>query len=313
MTTTNDLINEVNAEHDSTENAVLEGIRATAPVLSARAMLVLCNISVWEGRKMDKHAAKQLAADNNADEEVFSAYKSLMGKDCDELDAIKKLRGEVRNHIHYYFTQPWSDSGLRFLTTAAYFDYHKLMTQAQQDFTDLVTAFLSRYQNHIAVAQYSLGDRYNPDDYPTTDELREKFRFDIEYIPLPEAGDFRVEMEQEVIDHLTNGYEKFYSEQFSNAMRDVWDKLKEPLANMVDKLDYPMNADKDQKKRFKGTIVDNVLKIVDLMEVVNVHGDTHMAAVQQKLKGTLQGITPESLRDDDSLRQHIQKEAAQAL
>jgi hypothetical protein len=96
-------------------------------------------------------------------------------------------------------------------------------------------------------------------------------------------------------------------------MRDVWDKLKEPLANMVDKLDYPMNADKDQKKRFKGTIVDNVLKIVDLMEVVNVHGDTHMAAVQQKLKGTLQGITPESLRDDDSLRQHIQKEAAQAL
>jgi hypothetical protein len=38
-----------------------------------------------------------------------------------------------------------------------------------------------------------------------------------------------------------------------------------------------------------------------------------MAAVQQKLKGTLQGITPESLRDDDSLRQHIQKEAAQAL
>lgn len=294
----------------SAVNPILENIRATAPVLSARIMLVMLNISCWEGRKMDNRVSTQIAKENNADDGVFSAYKSLLGKNCADLAAIKELRGHARNHIHYYYTQPWSDSGLRMLTTKAYFEYHPLITDAQNTFYMLVDDFMSRYPNYVAQAQYALGDSYMPEEYPSEEELRSKFRFEVSYIPMPESGDFRLDVEKEVLDHLATGYSKFYDAQFNGAMMEVWEKLREPLANMVEKLDY---AGDDDKKRFKGTLVDNVLNIVDLMELVNVHGDTHMAAVQQKLRSALQGVTVEGLKDDDSLRRNVQREAADAL
>lgn len=311
-----DLMAESNREHDALEMAQtvneqeqLDAIKDAAPKISSGAMLVGLTISVWEGRKLDKKASEDITLQNHAKKDSARVNKSLMA-DCEYLKAIKAHRGVVRNHIHYKTTLPWIHNGPALLTTGAYFDYKPAMDEARDTFWAMVEDFLNNYQSAVLSAQVDLGDMFDPNDYPHPDDLRHKFKFEVDYIPLSESGDFRLDIGQDAVDHLSSSYETYYAKKFSAAMADIWQRLMEPLANMVDRLDY---ADHETKKVFKGTLVDNVLDIVDLMRVANVTEDPQMSKIENELRAALQGITPEALREDGALRAATHKVALDAL
>lgn len=267
------------------------------PSLASSAMLTELNISVWTGRKKDRRESKTVADQNYADNGVVSVNKMLLG-DCDKLKAINELRGKIRNHIHYPMTMPWSDSGLRLLPTASYFDYHDQMTNAINAFQSLVDEFIDDYDFAVSRAQAKLGNLFVRDDYPTSEQIRNKFGVSVNYTPLPDAGDFRVDVGNEVSAQLKKDYDEFYGNQLSKAMGDVWKRMHTALSNMSDKL-----TDSNGKKQvFRDTLISNALSMVDLLTTCNVTGDSQMEAMRQRLESTLRGVTPEGLRDDKYLR-----------
>ena len=268
-----------------------------APSLASSAMLTELNISVWTGRKKDRRESKEVANQNYADLGVVSVNKMLLG-DCDKLKAINELRGKIRNHIHYPMTMPWSDSGLRLLPTSVYFDYNQQMGEAINAFDALVDEFIDDYDFAVSRAQAKLGNLFVRDDYPTSEQIRSKFGVSVNYTPLPDAGDFRVDIGNEASTQLKAEYDKFYSDQLSKAMGDVWKRMHTALTNMSDKL-----TDSNGKKQvFRDTLVSNALSMVDLLTTCNVTGDSQMEAMRQRLESTLRGVTPEGLRDDEFLR-----------
>ena len=270
----------------------------SVPSIASSAMLVDLSISHWTGRKKDKRASADVTDQNNADKGVASVNKKLLG-DCAELDAILKFVGNLRNQIHYSMTMPWSDTGMRLVPTSAYFKYHQRMTEARAEFERLVEIFLAAYDWAISQAQARLGALFNRDEYPTIDELRRKFAFRLSYIPLPDAGDFRVDIGNDAMQQVQSHYQEYYQRQLTNAMNDVWHRTYKALSAMSERLDY---AGADDKKTFRNSLVDNVLEMVDLLDVCNVTGDTQMTALRNKLDNALAGITPEALREDDHLR-----------
>jgi hypothetical protein len=288
MTTLHDVANTVR-EFPNMETPVV-------PSIASSAMLCELSISTWTGRKKDKRASEQVTATNRASAGVANVSKKLLG-DCAELVAIQKFTANVRN-IHYAMTMPWSDTGLRLLPTAQYFKYHEQMTALEHEYNSLVNTFLREYDNEIINAQLKLGDLFTPDEYPTADSLSYKFGFRLSYIPLPDAGDFRVDVGNEATDQLRTEYQSYYSTQLQNAMDDVWKRLYEKLSNMSEKLDYT----DDNKKIFRDTLVSNVTDMVELLNVCNVTGDTQMSAMANKLDEALRGITPDALREDQHLR-----------
>jgi len=268
-----------------------------APSLASSAMLTELSISVWTGRKKDRRESKEVATQNYADQGLVSVNKMLMA-DCDKLKAINELRGKIRNHIHYPMTMPWSDSGLRLLPTSVYFDYNQQMSEAINAFDTLVDEFIDDYDFAVSRAQAKLGNLFVRDDYPTSEQIRSKFGVSVNYTPLPDAGDFRVDIGNEASVQLKAEYDKFYSDQLSKAMGDVWKRMHTALSNMSDKL-----TDSNGKKQvFRDTLVSNALSMVDLLTTCNVTGDSQMEAMRLKLDGALRGITPEGLRDDEFLR-----------
>ena len=268
-----------------------------APSLASSAMLTELNISVWTGRKKDRRESKTVADQNYADNGVVSVNKMLLG-DCDKLKAINEIRGKIRNHIHYPMTMPWSDSGLRLLPTSVYFDYNQQMSESINAFDTLVDEFIDDYDFAVSRAQAKLGNLFVRDDYPTSEQIRDKFNVRVNYTPLPDAGDFRVDIGNEASTQLKEEYDKFYSDQLSKAMGDVWKRMHTALANMSDKL-----TDSNGKKQvFRDTLVSNALSMVDLLTTCNVTGDSQMEAMRQRLESTLRGVTPEGVRDDEFLR-----------
>lgn len=280
----------------------------SVPSVSNASMLVELSIGAWTGRKLDKRASNDVTSQAKAAKGVANVHKKLLG-DCAELDAVQKFVANTRN-VHYSSTAPWSDTGLRILPTARYFKYHEQMTGLQAEFDRLVESFLTAYDWEISQAQVKLGDLFNPDEYPTADSLRHKFKFRINYIPLPDAGDWRVDMEQDALNTLKTHYENFYKAQLNTALKDVWMRTHEALSKMSERLDY---TDDSTKKIFRDSLVDNVMEVVDLLGDFNITGDIQMTAMKDRLEDAMRGVTPDALREDSYLRQKTKQEVDAVL
>lgn len=278
----------------------------SAPSIASSAVLIDLSISTWTGRKLDKRASNDVTAQNNAAKGVANVHKKLLG-DCAELDAVQKFAANARN-AHYAMTMPWSDLGMRLCPTKKYIDsagYERTMTELQTEFFRLTEAFLNAYDWEIQNAQLKLGALFSSDDYPSRDSLAAKFKFRFVAIPLPDAGDWRLDIGNEAATAMREQYEKFYGDQLREAMSDVWKRAHEALTKMSERLDY---ADDTTKKVFRDTLVTNVQEIVDLLDTMNITADPAMTEAHKRLDAAMQGITPDALREDAYLRAQTKRQ-----
>ena len=299
--TTNELGNSLTFTNETTP-------AISVPSIGTSAMLVELSISTWTARKKDKQASEDVTRTNGADSGAASVNKNLLSG-CDELTAVRKFGANARN-IHYSMTMPWSDVGLRLLPTAMYAKYHQTMTELQDEFERLGGVFMNAYGWEYSQAQARLGALWRADDYPSVESIASKFGFRLNYMPLPDAGDFRIDVGADAVDQMKTHYEEFYSTQIQRAMNDVWRRVYDSLTKMSERLDY---GDHEERKIFRDTLVDNVLDMVDLLDVCNVTGDSQMSAMRLNLEDALRGVTPDALREDAFLRAETKRAVDNAI
>jgi len=281
---------------------------SNAPSISSSAMTVDFNASVWTARKKDHKASAEVTDANQADKGVASVSKNLLG-DCQELKAVQKFAANTRN-IHYSMTMPWSDNGSRLLTTAQYFKYHEVMTDLQNEFTRLVDGFLTVYEWKIMDAQASLGAMWNGDEYPSRSALEDKFGFRVSYVPLPESGDFRIDIGTEALTQIKTQYEQHFTSSINAAMKDIWQKLHDNLQTLVRQLDV---NDEGKGNKLYDTVFDRALELTDMLGTCNVTGDSQMEAMRQRLEQTFHGLTLGQVKNSPTLRENKQKELTAAI
>jgi hypothetical protein len=276
--------------------------KIAVPSISGSAMLVELSIRNWAGRKLDKSASQKVTIDNRASTGVANVHKKLLG-DCAELSAVIKFAGNARN-AHYAMTMPWSDTGMRLLPTSRYFKYNEQMIALKAEYFTLVDTFLASYNWEITQAQVKLGDLFNPDEYPSVASLQSKFGFGYTYIPISEAKDWRIDIEAGAKEELAQHYQSYYQNQLHAAMADVNRRARDVAERMSERLDY---GDKETKKVFRDSLVNNVLEIVDLMDACNLTGDPVMRDNAQALRDALTGLDADDLREDHRLRRATKK------
>jgi hypothetical protein len=284
--------------------------------ISTSAVLIDLHIGAWTGRKQDKRAASEVTTNNNAKAGIANVTKKLLG-DCDSLTAVQKFIANTRN-THASMTMPWSDLGLRLCPLPIYLGspgrdgYEKVMSGLEQEYWRLVNTFLDEYEWEMANAQLlsdKLGSLFNPDEYPTRAKLSDKFSFRCTAIPVPSAGDWRLDINNEATAVLTETYDKYYKQQIDNAMRDIWMRVHKAVTSMCDGLDrYGLKTEKGNKQTFRDTLVENVVELIDLMGACNITNDAAMTEAQRRLSIALDGVTPEALREDEHLRAETRKQ-----
>ena len=293
-------------------NEILQTPQVTAPSISSAAMIVDFNASVWTARKKDRKASEDVTDANHADKGVANVSKNLLGN-CAELDAVQKFAANVRN-MHYSMTMPWSDNGSRLLTTAQYFKYHEAMTDLQQEFYRLVEEFLQVYEWKIMEAQAKLGDMFNRDEYPTRAGLESKFAFRMAYIPLPDSGDFRIDIGNEGMVQIQAQYEAQYAAQIKGAMNDVWKRLHDNLTTLVRQLDV---NEEGKGNRLFDTVFDGALALTDMLRTCNVTGDSQMEAMRLKLEQAFttnnQPVNLHQIKNSPTLRANTQEKLTAAI
>ena len=272
------------------------------------SMLVELNTSVWTARQLDKGTTDELVHNKNAASKDAARVNKNLLAGRKELDIIVQHVGKVRNNFVYPNTLPWSDTGIRLLPTARFMGFNQRMVEEEETFWELVKEFVAIYPSLITAQAMALGDMFKRDDYPDAAEIERRFGFNVNYIPVPTSGDFRVDVGNAAMQELQEKYDKYTTERVEAAMLDVRTRLKEHLLRMSDRLTMDTSGGEIKTRRFHDSLLDTGLELCDLVKGLNIVGDYSLEQARASLERALSGVSVDDLRKNVAVRRDVKKE-----
>jgi hypothetical protein len=270
------------------------------------AMLTEFNASVWTARKLDKGATEEIVSAKNAGAKDAARVNKHLLAGRNELEVIQSMIGRARQYV-YDNTLPWSDSGLRLLPTINFEKFATKMNELEQEFEDLVKNFVTIYPTLITAQAMALGDMFKRDDYPTANEIMTKFSFRVNYMPVPTAGDFRIDVGNAAMDDIKAKLQRLADERVEQAMADVRKRLGDHLKRMSDRLTTDYVAGEAKPRKFHDSLVEGALELCDMTKALNVTGDTDLESTRSQLEQLLCNVSPTELRKNAAVRDDVKK------
>jgi hypothetical protein len=276
--------------------------------LSSSALIVNLSLSVWTGRKLDKRVSEEVDQQNSTKTRAGNYHKNLLAGSS-KLGEITKIANAIRSWM-YGVTQPWGDNGDRILNMAYFMEFKDRLTDYEGQFSSAVNNFLSDYNTLVAAAALQLGDLFNREDYPTRETIEAKFGFRYSMIPLPQSGDFRVDIGEDGLRELQSQYEGVLQQRVTGAMTEAWERLHDCLSRMSERLE---DSDDGKRKIFRDSLVENAIEICGLLKSFNITNDSRMDEMRKQLEDAMRGVDAEALRDSDSLREQTKRKVDSIL
>lgn len=271
--------------------------------VDSRAMLVCLNISFWEGRRKDSAKTNEITSNNKADKDAGAWHTRLVPREALQPLMLARNRGYL---YHMSVTMPWMDNGSRILSSKLYFDYMAEMNKHKTEFEKQVHLFVKSYPTHVAKAQKRLGDLWRPEFFPNASEIADKFAWSVKLLPIPTAGDFRVDLGQDQVDEIRQSIELNMQEAMATAMGDLWERLHAAVSHIVEKLKNPESI-------FRDSLISNASELCELLRSMNIVNDPNLERMRMEVQDKLVGKNPEALRKNSAVRADAAKQASDIL
>lgn len=271
--------------------------------ITSSAVLVEMNISVWTANRLDKGATDDVLGRSGATSgDAAQVRKNLM--------AGTSARKEIADYAagcrlwHNTRTLPWADKGARLLPTSLFLAYKAEANIRRDTFKRMVDTFIGNYPALVQVASNYMGTLFNQSDYPTSEEVRGKFDYRLVFSPVPESGDFRLDLPKQDILEMERSYESAFNDRLAEAMRTPWEQLHKMLGSMSTKL---AEGDDDTKKRWHNTFVTNAQEMCAMLTHLNVAKDPKLEAARRQLEVAMMGVDIDDIKDDEVTRTNLKE------
>lgn len=270
--------------------------------ITSSAVLVEMNISVWTANKLDRYQTDKVVSDNSAVRDAAQVRKNLMAgtsmrKDIADYAAGSRLWHNTR-------TLPWADKGARLLPTSLFMDYKAEANVRRDTFNNMVDNFIAHYPALVQTSQNYLRGLFNPDDYPSAEEVRSKFGYRLVFSPVPESADFRLAIADQDLQDIRKQYEDNFNDRLAEAMREPWDRMHKLLVGMSEKL-TDIEGDEENKKRYHDTLVTNAQGLCSMLTHLNITKDPTLEQARRDLELTMLGADIEVIKESPEVRKDM--------
>ena len=276
--------------------------------ISASAVLVELNISVWPASKIDRETTELTNTNAGAVRYASQTKKNLFAGTGLRKD-IEKFAARARLY-HNLHTLPWADKGERMLPTKLFMEYKQTMNGFERTFDVMCQNFFVQYPRLVAEAPTNLGALYKASDYPDIEEVKQKFGFRRSVNPMPDSGDFRLDIPAEDLDDVRAEFRDKFDERLKEAMRAPWDKLHSVLTGISDKLEEGNDGD---KKRYHDSLLTNPLELCALLTKLNVTNDPLLEEARRQVELTMLGANLENIKEDADSRSELKSKVDSIL
>jgi hypothetical protein len=273
-------------------------------MLSNSAILVRFNVSQWTARKFDKKATAEVELRHSTHGEVGRFNKQL---------AAKKYLAELTSNIsaartfHYKNTLPWSDvEGVRILPVGNFNAYQEGMAEFHNKHESALDKFVQNYPDVVNEAQYRLNGLFDPADFPPVNQIRSKFSWGISFDPVPDSGDFRVELGKDAIAKIERDLESRLISNQHAAMLDLFQRVYDQAMHISERL---ANYTGTREGCFRDSLIENAMSLSELLPRLNVTGDKKLAEIARRIDDELCQYAPDILRENDAARVDVADKA----
>jgi hypothetical protein len=192
-------------------------------------------------------------------------------------------------------------------------EFNTKLQQAEDKFYGLVTEFVTVYPSLITAQAMALGDMFNRNDYPAPNDLERRFSFNVNYMPVPASGDFRVDIGNDAQAELQTKLAKLADERVEFAMKDIKQRLAEHLKRMSDRLSVDYINGEAKPRMLHDSLLDGAHDLCDMVDALNIINDPQLAEARRALKQAIGGIDVKDLRKDLPTRTDIKAQVDDVL
>lgn len=270
-------------------------------MLQNRSMLVDLTIHRWTATKHDRSVSAQVEQSHGA-KDAGRYNKQLIDKA--HLAEVDTLGNEIRKY-HYTRTLPWTDKGARLLPSDLFDDYRQGLAALKQKRQAAVSAFLTKYPQLVQDARLRLNTMFQPEDYPTGDDLKTAFDIDIEIMPVPDAEDFRVSLGQEAQAEIRQQITETIHARQAKAVEDCYKRVREVVARIAEQ------CGKDNG-RIHDSLIENAHELVAVLHGLNITGDAGLTKLEADVRQNLL-VSADVIRASSITRKRVARAAEDIL
>lgn len=276
------------------------------------AMLVELSVSQWTARKLDRTVSDELVANKHAQDKGAARVNKHLLAGRTELEVITKFVTETRVTV-YDNTLPWSDSGIRLLPSAKFMEFNAKLQEAEDKFYGLVTEFVSVYPSLITAQAMALGNMFKREDYPHPSDIEHRFRFSVNYMPVPSSGDFRVDIGNDAQEELRKKLSALADERVEHAMKDIKTRLLDHLKRMSDRLTVDYVSGEAVPRKFHDSLLNGAHDLCEMVQSLNVINDHQLNDARKALLKAIGNVDVKDLRKDVGARTEVKTQVDDIL
>ena len=282
--------------------------------LATSGILVTVEISAWTGSKQDRGISDEVATAKKASSEAGRYVKHLLSGDPTHKRLINH-RQTVYNWLRRV-AYPWAGDQY-FVPTIRIQQFMQDWALLRKQYDELLKEFLSNYQSIVSNAAFNQGDMFRKEDYPTVEQLKNKFRMHLYTAEVPE-NDFRNLVSHDLAEDLHNAY----SRQAEELIDRILSEQAKQLITVMESLSHCCASDtvvgKDgetkvkRRKIYDGT-VQKALELCNTFKAFNLTENPHLDKAATSLQRILSDVPLDALRESDSTRQQVKQEVDDIL
>lgn len=266
-------------------------------------MVVSLQVGVWQGHRHDKEATARITEEANAEADAARVNKHLVPKSA--INPVMAAAQAARRYLHHH-TLPWRDNGDRLLTRKLYHKFMLSYGEHEQRFYEAVETFLNvSYPEARDRAEFRMGELFNPDDYPSIEQLRKRFYIAVDILPVATSNDFRVDIGEAEVERVKARMEQTIEDRVQAAQQDVWKRLLEALDHYTSRV--------SSGAAFQETTVTKLAELAEMIPAMNIANDPELEAVRKRIVRQLVPFSAVDLRQDEGQREVVSQEAKDIL
>lgn len=270
--------------------------------IATRAMLINLSFGQWTARKLDREASAEVTNNHAAASDAGRFNKQIISKEA--LAPMAQIVGAARTYF-YNHTLPWSDTGYRCLSSMIYFDVMDKLREFKAQFHAAADTFCAEYGEHRERARLRLNSLFKDAEYPAVEDVRRKFYMDFHVMPLPLAGDFRVDIGKDAADKVREELERDITSRVQGMVDTVWEELEKTVTHMRDQL--------TSGKRLHDSTLDNMVDLLHRLPGLNITHDAGIEEMRKELATLTAGLDMKDIRKDSTYREVIAERADDIL
>jgi hypothetical protein len=258
-------------------------------------------IAVVRGKfgNMKKASTGSITVD--ADKAMLALSKRLLNSP--ELRDIEQLDRQIQEYLTNLCLPSLFKTGVYRLPIPLVEQVEKALNEFKERRDLLVEKFVAAYPASVREVRAQLKGMYDPRDYPSAESVRAQFRFEWQYVTTGVPGQLKA-----INAALFEQEREKASLKLRDAAEECRQVLRAGMLEIVRHMTERLQPSEDGKKKvFRNSLVENVNAFLRTFEMRDVTDDAEMAGLVKKARDLMNGVDPETLRDDELIRRQVQE------